>query len=285
MGLILNNINYTYKENEEMLTNVNLVINEGEFVAIVGKTGSGKSTLVQMMNALLKPTNGEVYYNGEDVWDKDYNRVLFRGKVGMVFQYPEYQLFESTVIKDVCFGPKNIGMSKLDVELNSYEALKMVGIGEDHIDDSPLELSGGMKRRVAIAGILAMKPEIIILDEPTAGLDPEGRNDILNLLKKLNEEKNITVVIISHSMEDVAKFAKRVIILKDFTIHADGDVREILSNKELVNEAGLELPQMVQLYYKLYENGIKLSNIPLNEKEAFEEIKKYKSINSSKHET
>lgn len=277
MGIILNKVSYTYGENtafsSKALENVEVKIDDGEFIAIIGKTGSGKSTLIQMMNGLIKPTHGEVYYNGEDIWDDDYNRVALRGKVGLVFQYPEHQLFESSVIKDVMFGPKNIGMNKLDIEINAYNALKMVGVDEKYIDDSPLDLSGGLKRRVAIAGILAMKPEIIILDEPCAGLDPAGRTHILDMLREINEKENTTIIIISHSMEDVSQYAKRVLVMSEAKLLADGPTKEVLSSKEIIESSGLKMPAMVELYYKLQEKGILLRDVPLTQDEAYEMIK------------
>ena len=184
MAIILDNINYIYSEGtayqRQALKNINLQIKDGEFIGLIGHTGSGKSTLTQHLNGLIKATSGSIYYNGQDIYDKDYNMKELRTKVGLVFQYPEHQLFETTIIKDVKFGPSNLGLPDLEVDLRSYEALKQVGISEDMIDLSPFELSGGQKRRVAIAGVLAMKPEVLILDEPTAGLDPKGRDEILD---------------------------------------------------------------------------------------------------------
>ena len=276
MSLIFNEVEYTYNPGtsfeKKAVTDISFKIDDGDFVAIVGQTGSGKSTLIQMMNGLIKPSKGEIYYNGEDIWDKDYSRKKLRGKVGMVFQYPEHQLFETSVIKDVCFGPKNIGMKELDAQISAFEALKEVGVGDEFIDYSPLELSGGMKRRVAIAGVLAMKPEVIILDEPTAGLDPEGRNHILGLLKRLNEEKGLTIVLVSHSMEDVAKYAHKVIVMNKGNMVAYDDTMKVFADKEIIDEAGLALPQMCMLYFGLAGKGILLPDIPRDETDAYKMI-------------
>lgn len=282
MALLLNKLNYIYGENTSFarhaLTDIELEIKDKDFIAIIGRTGSGKSTLIQMMNALLKPTSGEIYYNGLNIWDEDFDRRALRGKIGMVFQYPEHQLFETSVIKDVCFGPKNIGMSPSETEENAYAALKKVGIDEELMGCSPFELSGGQKRRTAIAGILAMKPEMIILDEPTAGLDPAGRTDILNMLRDLNES-GMTIVLVSHSMEDVAKYAKRAVVMSDSKIVADAETREIFARKEMIESAGLCLPEMAQLYFKLKDRGIELERVPLDDDEAFEMIREWKERN------
>ena len=209
MSIKLQNVSYIYGLNsgheKVALRDINLEINDGGFIGIAGHTGSGKSTLVQLLDGLERASSGKIYYNGQDIYDKSFDMRGLRAKVGLVFQYPEHQLFETTAINDVQFGPKNLGLPLLEVELRSYEALKMTGIGDDLIDVSPFALSGGQKRRVAIAGVLAMKPEVLVLDEPAAGLDPAGRAEIFGLLKKLHKENNITVIIVSHSMEDIAK--------------------------------------------------------------------------------
>ncbi len=205
MAIIVDKISHLYGEGlafeKVALDNISLVIPDGQFIGLIGHTGSGKSTFIQHLNGLLRATSGSIYYNGEDIYDKDYKMKTLRSKVGLVFQYPEHQLFETTVEKDVSFGPKNLGLPQLEVELRTYEALKMVGIGDDLLDASPFELSGGQKRRVAIAGVLAMKPEVLILDEPTAGLDPKGRTEILNQIASIQKERKITVILVSHSME------------------------------------------------------------------------------------
>lgn len=274
MAIILNHLHYIYNEGtsyeKHALCDVNIEIDDGEFVGIIGHTGSGKSTVIQTMNGLIKPTAGGVYYNGADIWDDDYDIAALRGKVGMVFQYPEHQLFETSVIKDVCFGPKNIGMSQLDVEMNAYNALKMVGIDESLIDSSPFELSGGQKRRVAIAGILAMKPQMIILDEPTAGLDPVGRCEILDLIRRLNKKEKMTVVLVSHSMEDVAEYVDRVIVMDDGKVAMDGPARKIFTRENELMEMGLDVPQVTKLFNILKKNGIETKNIPITIDEAYD---------------
>ena len=217
MAIIIHELEHRYEDGSAgekvALHDVNIKIEQGEMIGLIGHTGSGKSTLIQHLNGLLKPTSGVVFYDGKDINDSDFSKKKLRSKVGLVFQYPEYQLFESTVIDDVKFGPKNIGMDSLKIDMNSFQALKQVGIGEDLLDVSPLELSGGQKRRVAIAGVLAMEPEVLILDEPTAGLDPSGRDEILDLVAKLHKERKLTVILVSHSMEDVARYVERLIVM------------------------------------------------------------------------
>ena len=230
MSLILNHVNYIYGEDTELavhaLKDINLVIPDGQFIGLIGHTGSGKSTLVQHLNGLIRPTGGAIYYNGEDIHDKDYDKKKLRSKVGLVFQYPEHQLFEIDVFKDVCFGPKNLGLSQKETELRAYAALKQVGLADEYFYQSPFDLSGGQKRRVAIAGVLAMKPDILILDEPTAGLDPKGRDEILDQIAKLKEETGITVILVSHSMEDVAKYVERIIVMSRGSVLYDDTPRE-----------------------------------------------------------
>ncbi len=217
MLMIIDKLNYVYSPGnayeKQALKDIDLVIEEGDFIGLIGHTGSGKSTLTQHLNGLMKATGGTVYYRGQDIYEKNYNMKDLRSKVGLVFQYPEHQLFETTVYKDVSFGPKNLGLESLEIDLRTYEAIKMVGLGDDILDASPFELSGGQKRRVAIAGVLAMKPELLILDEPTAGLDPKGRDEILDQIAKLHRENNITIILVSHSMEDVAKYANRLVVM------------------------------------------------------------------------
>ena len=222
MSLIVNHVSYTYNPGTPMerhaLKDINLVINEGEFIGLIGHTGSGKSTLVQHLNGLMNPTSGEIYYNGEDISDPDFPKKKLRSEVGLVFQYPEHQLFEVDVFSDVCFGPKNIGLSKKEAELRAYDALKQVGIDDEYFYQSPFDLSGGQKRRVAIAGVLAMQPKILVLDEPTAGLDPGGRDEILDRLLKIRNDTNCSIVLVSHSMEDVANYADRIVVMNDGSI-------------------------------------------------------------------
>ncbi len=262
MTLLINKLEHIYSKGtayeKQALRDVNIKIEEGEFVGLIGHTGSGKSTLIQHLNGLLKPTSGGVYYNGEDIHDKDFSLKKLRGKVGLVFQYPEHQLFESTVLEDVKFGPKNIGMDSLEIDLNAFEALKQVGIGEELFDVSPLELSGGQKRRAAIAGVLAMKPEVLILDEPTAGLDPAGRDEILDLIAGLHQERKITVILVSHSMEDVAKYVGRLIVMNRGTVAYDGAPEEVFSHYRELEKIGLMAPQVTYVIEGLAERGITL---------------------------
>lgn len=245
------NLTYVYEEgtaNEKgALDDVSINIHEGEFLAIIGHTGSGKSTLIQHLNGLMKADSGSISFNGEDIYAKKFSMPFLRKHVGLVFQYPEYQLFETTVLEDVCFGPKNLGLSKEEVLEAAKKALKQVGLGEEYYEKSPFELSGGEKRRVAIAGVLAMNPEVLILDEPTAGLDPKGRDKILNQLKKLQTERNIAIVLVSHSMEDVAKYAERLVVMSGGKKLYDGSCREVFSHYKELEDIGLAAPQVTYL--------------------------------------
>ena len=259
MSIKLENVSYQYSQNsaarQNTLKNINFEIKRGEFVALVGHTGSGKSTLVQHLNGLLTATEGTYYFDGENVYGDKYNKKLLRSKVGMTFQYPEHQLFESTVLKDVCFGPMNMGLTEEEAIVEAKKALEAVGILEKHYQKSPFELSGGQKRRVAIAGVLAMNPEYFILDEPTAGLDPKGRRKILNLIKKLHEERNMSILLVSHCMEDVAEYADRVLVLKKGELVGDGSPKEIFSNQTLFEEKGLLVPEAVSFMDELNKSG------------------------------
>lgn len=250
------NLSYVYEEgtaNEKgALDEVSLNIHEGEFLAIIGHTGSGKSTLIQHLNGLMRADSGSIYFNGEDIYAKEFSMPFLRKHVGLVFQYPEHQLFETTVLTDVCFGPKNLGLSKDEVVEAAKKALKQVGLGEEYYEKSPFELSGGEKRRVAIAGVLAMNPEVLILDEPTAGLDPKGRDKILNQLKKLQTERNIAIVLVSHSMEDVAKYAERLVVMSGGKKLYDGACREVFSHYKELENIGLAAPQVT---YLMAESG------------------------------
>jgi energy-coupling factor transport system ATP-binding protein len=245
------NLSYIYEEgtaNEKgALDEVSLNIHEGEFLAIIGHTGSGKSTLIQHLNGLMRADSGSIYFNGEDIYAKEFSMPFLRKHVGLVFQYPEHQLFETTVLTDVCFGPKNLGLSKDEVVEAAKKALKQVGLGEEYYEKSPFELSGGEKRRVAIAGVLAMNPEVLILDEPTAGLDPKGRDKILNQLKKLQTERNIAIVLVSHSMEDVAKYAERLVVMSGGKKLYDGACRDVFSHYKELENIGLAAPQVTYL--------------------------------------
>lgn len=259
MSLKLENVNYIYGDGTvdriRALKDINLEISDGEFVGLIGHTGSGKSTLIQHFNGLVKPTDGIILYNGEDIFGEKYDRKKLRCEVGLVFQYPEHQLFEADVLSDVAFGPKNQGYSKEESVNKAKLALSLVGIGEKYYKKSPFELSGGEKRKVAIAGILAMEPKILILDEPTAGLDPKGRDNILNLLKKIQEEKNITVILVSHSMEDVAKYVDRIIVMNKGRIMYDDSPKEIFKHYKELETMGLAAPQITYLMQRLKEKG------------------------------
>lgn len=259
MSLILDHVNHIYGEDTELavaaLKDINLVIPDGQFIGLIGHTGSGKSTLVQHLNGLLMPTSGAIYFNGQDIADKDYNKKELRSKVGLVFQYPEHQLFEVTVFQDVCFGPKNLGLSDKEVELRAYTALKMAGVKEEQFYQSPFDLSGGQKRRVAIAGVLAMKPEVLILDEPTAGLDPKGRDEILGQIKKLQKETGITVILVSHSMEDVAEYVDRIIVMNKGEVMFDDVPKEVFKHYEALEEIGLAAPQVTYIMNRLNKEG------------------------------
>lgn len=278
MSLILDHVNFIYGEDTELamaaLKDINLVIGEGEFIGLIGHTGSGKSTLVQHLNGLLTPTSGGVYFNGQDVRDKDYNRKELRSKVGLVFQYPEHQLFEVTVFEDVCFGPKNLGLPPKEAELRAYDALKKVGIADESFYRSPFELSGGQKRRVAIAGVLAMQPEVLILDEPTAGLDPKGRDEILSQIRKLKEETGMTIILVSHSMEDVAEYVDRIIVMNQGSILFDDSPLEVFRHYDALEQIGLAAPQMTYVMNRLKKEGFTVETDITTIDEAKKEILK-----------
>lgn len=237
------------------LKDICLQIPDHQFIGLIGHTGSGKSTLVQHLNGLLKPTGGEIYYNGEDIHASDYDKKQLRSKVGLVFQYPEHQLFEVDVFSDVCFGPKNLGLSRKEAELRAYSALKQVGLEEDYFYQSPFELSGGQKRRVAIAGVLAMKPEILILDEPTAGLDPKGRIEILEQIAKLRQESGMTIILVSHSMDDVAEYVERIIVMNQGGILFDDEPRAVFGHVQELEDIGLAAPQVTYIMRDLLQKG------------------------------
>lgn len=260
MSIILDQINYVYGAGSayevSALKNINLKIEDGQFIGIIGHTGSGKSTLIQHMNGLMRATSGSIYFNGRDIYEEDFNMKELRTKVGLVFQYPEHQLFETTIFDDVCFGPVNQGLSKDEAGLRAFEALKSVGMPESLYYQSPFELSGGQKRRVAIAGVLAMKPEILILDEPTAGLDPAGRDEILGLIAGMQKERKITVLLVSHSMEDVAKYVQRIIVMNDGEVMYDGTPREVFRHYRELEAIGLAAPQVTYLMHELSGQGL-----------------------------
>ena len=260
MQLELKNVSYTYGKGTvfevNALSNIDLMIEEGQFIGIIGHTGSGKSTLIQHFNALMQPTEGKVLFEGEDIWGEKYDRRALRSKVGLVFQYPEHQLFEADVLSDVAFGPKNQGLSKEEAEARAREALAQVGFPEKFYGHSPFELSGGQKRRVAIAGVLAMNPKVLILDEPTAGLDPKGRDEILDQISYLHEKRGITIILVSHSMEDVARYADRLIVVNDGKIPYDGTPREVFTHYEELEKIGLAAPQITYIMHDLAAKGI-----------------------------
>lgn len=276
MPIILDHVSYEYAGGTAMarkaLKDINLVIRDGEFIGLIGHTGSGKSTLIQHLNGLIKATSGTVYVNGEDIYDKDYSMKGLRSKVGLVFQYPEHQLFETTVLKDVEFGPRNLGLSQLEIQYRSFEALKQVGIGEDLLDVSPFDLSGGQKRRVAIAGVLAMQPEVLILDEPTAGLDPKGRDEILDQIAKIHKERGITVILVSHSMEDVANYVQRIIVMNDGEVALDDVPKRVFRYAKELDSIGLAVPQVTAVMNSLREAGIPTGKDATTVDEAKEEL-------------
>ena len=284
MLLIADHISYVYSAGtayeKKALNDVSLTINKGEFIGIIGHTGSGKSTLIQHFNGLEKATSGTIYFNGQDIYDKDFNMKSLRSKVGLVFQYPEHQLFETTVLEDIKFGPKNLGLDKLEVDLRAFEAIKQVGLSEKSYDASPFELSGGQKRRVAIAGVLAMKPEILILDEPTAGLDPRGRDEILDQIAKIHKE-GLTVILVSHSMEDVAKYADRIIAINSGKIAFDGTPKEVFRHYKELERMGLSAPQVTYVMQEMKDLGLPVDTDVSTVEEAKEEI--LKAFHNSKN--
>lgn len=262
MSMQIENLSYIYGEGtafeKKALDNVNLELPDGQFIGVIGHTGSGKSTLIQHLNGLLRATHGKIYYNGEDIYREGYDMRGLRSKVGLVFQYPEYQLFEVDVFTDVCFGPKNQGLPKEEVEARALEALHQAGLKEKHYRKSPFELSGGQKRRAAIAGILAMHPEVLVLDEPTAGLDPKGRDEILEQIARLHRERNITVLLVSHSMEDVAKYVDRILVMDDGKIMFDDVPKRVFHHYQELEKIGLAAPQVTYVVKALEAKGWKI---------------------------
>ena len=278
MSLRVEHLSHLYEAGTTMahkaLDDINLNIPNGQFIGIIGHTGSGKSTLVQHLNGLLKASEGNIYFNDEDIYVKGYDMKKLRSKVGLVFQYPEHQLFEIDVFTDVCFGPKNLGLDKDEIEKRAREALEMVGLSTEYYKQSPFELSGGQKRRVAIAGVLAMKPEILILDEPTAGLDPKGREEILDQIKKLQKETGITVILVSHSMEDVAEYVDRIIVMNDGKVMYDDVPREVFKYYKELEEVGLAAPQVTYIMHALKKKGLDVDVNVTTIEEATSEILK-----------
>ena len=286
MSIKLEGVSHRYPANNASsrfaIKDITLTIEKGEFIGLIGHTGSGKSTLIQHLNGLLKATEGTYYFDGEDVDGDKYNKKALRSKVGMTFQYPEHQLFEVSVMKDVCFGPGNMGMSEEEAKEAAVKALEAVGIKEKYYEKSPFELSGGQKRRVAIAGVLAMNPEYLILDEPTAGLDPRGKKRILDLLKQLHEEKNMTIILVSHSMEDVADYAQRLLVMNKGHLVFDGAPKEVFKRKEELEQIGLAARETTYLMEELYHKGMEVDLSAITMKQAKESI--LKALKSKKED-
>lgn len=263
MAIKIENLEYVYMPGspfeKKALDNVNIEIEDGEFVGLIGHTGSGKSTLVQHLNGLIKPHSGKITVNGRDTVQKGEELKKLRCDVGLVFQYPEHQLFEETVYKDIAYGPSNIGLNKEEIDTRVKEAAKMVGLSPEVLDKSPFDLSGGQKRRVAIAGVIAMQPKVLVLDEPTAGLDPAGREDILSQIKSIHDEGNMTIILVSHSMEDVAKLVDRLIVMNEGKVYADGTVEEVFSKGKELRNIGLNVPQINVLIDELASRGLDIN--------------------------
>ena len=276
VSLIFDHVGYRYGTGtlyeKQALKDVNLTLTKGEFVGIVGHTGSGKSTLIQHMNGLLKPDEGTIYFCGQDISEKDYSLKELRSRVGLSFQYPEHQLFENTVYEDVAYGPRNLGWAELKIEKNSFDAIKLVGLPDDCYDLSPFQLSGGQKRRVAIAGILAMEPDFLVLDEPTAGLDPKGRDEILGQVANICRERGITVVLVSHSMEDIANYVDRMIVIDDGEIRYNDVPERVFAHEEELREMGLAVPKVTDFMQQITDNGYPACPYVIREQEAVDII-------------
>lgn len=279
MPIILDKVSHIYGEDTTMaviaLKNISLVIPDGQFIGLIGHTGSGKSTLAQHLNGLMRATSGHIYFNGEDIDESGFDKKMLRSKVGLVFQYPEHQLFETDVFSDVCFGPKNLGLSQKEVELRAYEALRLVGLEDACFYQSPFDLSGGQKRRAAIAGVLAMRPEVLVLDEPTAGLDPKGRDEILEQISKLRAETGMTVILVSHSMDDVARYVERIIVMNRGCVVYDDSPREVFRHHQELEQIGLAAPQVTYIMKELQADGYDVSGEVATVEEAKEEIMRY----------
>lgn len=276
MSIKIEHLNYVYSQGtayeKQALKDICLEIPHGEFVGIIGHTGSGKSTLIQHLNGLIKATDGELYYNGESIYSAHYNMKELRNQVGLVFQYPEHQLFEVDVLSDVCFGSKNQGLSKEECEERAREALKLVGLKEKYYQSSPFELSGGQKRRAAIAGVLAMRPKVLILDEPTAGLDPKGRDEILDQIAYLHKNSDMTVILVSHSMEDIAKYADRIIVMNQGQVMFNSTPKEVFAHYKELEAVGLAAPQVTYIMHELAEQGLAVDTGATTVKEAADSI-------------
>ncbi len=276
MSIELKHVTYTYSPGTSYeihaLKDINLSIPDGQFIGVIGHTGSGKSTLIQHLNALIQPTSGTITYNGEDIWEEKYDRRALRSQVGLVFQYPEHQLFENDVLSDVCFGPMNQGLSREEAEVEAKKALRQVGFKEKNYGKSPFELSGGQKKRVAIAGVLAMNPKILILDEPTAGLDPKGRDEILDQIALLHKERGITILLVSHSMEDIAKYVERLIVMNRGEVAFDDTPKAVFAHFEELEKMGLAAPQITYIMHALKERGLLVDAEATTVEEAKESI-------------
>ena len=276
MSIALEHVNYIYSPGtayeKRALNDISLEIGQGQFVGIIGHTGSGKSTLIQHLNGLMKATSGDILYDGQSIYAEGYDMRKLRSQVGLVFQYPEHQLFEVDVISDVCFGPKNQGLSEEESEKNAREALELVGFPEKYYKQSPFELSGGQKRRVAIAGVLAMKPKVLILDEPTAGLDPKGRDEILDQIAKLHKETGMTVVLVSHSMEDVAQYVGRILVMDHGRLVLDDIPQRVFAHVEELESMGLAAPAVTYLLRDLRAAGIEVDDQAYTVEQAMQAI-------------
>ena len=279
MSIKINHLTYVYGEEsvfeKKALDDINLEINDGEFIGLIGHTGSGKSTLIQHLNALLKPTSGEVLLNGENIYADKNKLKSIRQRVGLVFQYPEHQLFEMTVYKDVAYGPGNLGLPEEEIDKRVRAAFETVGLGEEIYDKSPFELSGGQKRRAAIAGVLAMEPEVLILDEPTAGLDPKGRDEILDAIRIMHEKRKITVILVSHSMEDVAKLVDRIVVLSEGKVALTGTPKEVFAQVDKLEAIGLAAPQISYVFSELRIKGYDVPNDIYTVAEATDAVYKF----------
>ena len=260
MAIQVEDLCYTYGEGtaleRQALKHVSFEIQDGEFVGLIGHTGSGKSTLIQHLNGLIKPTSGDIKYQGVSIYSQGYKLKDLRSKVGLVFQYPEYQLFEETVYKDIAFGPGNMGLDKEEIDRRVRESARMVGLAEELLEKSPFDLSGGQKRRVAIAGVMAMEPKVLILDEPTAGLDPRGRDEILAQIRAYHETKRATVILVSHSMEEIARNVGRIVVMRDAHVYMDGTPRQVFARAEELEQAGLDVPQVTKIAMALRRRGM-----------------------------
>ena len=276
MSIKIEHLNYIYSQGtayeKQALKDICLEIPHGEFVGIIGHTGSGKSTLIQHLNGLIKATEGTICYNGENIYGERYNMKELRNQIGLVFQYPEHQLFEVDVLSDVCFGPKNQGLAREECEKRAREALKLVGLKEKYYQSSPFELSGGQKRRAAIAGVLAMRPKVLILDEPTAGLDPKGRDEILEQIAYLHKETGITVILVSHSMEDIARYADRIIVMNQGQVMYNSTPKEVFAHYKELEEVGLAAPQVTYSMHELAEKGFAVDTGATTVREAADSI-------------